>query len=135
MDESSEAGAKLWGIKEVAAQTGLAASTIRYYDQQFSEYLGVQRGSGRRRLFDQEALGRLLTVQRLLKEEGLSLRQARQVLSGDSGGAVSTEGLAACQAETARLRADLESLKQQVSELKDIQRRTLALIDGLTGSG
>ncbi len=134
MDQASDSGPELWGIKEVAERTGLPASTIRYYDQQFSEYLGVRRGSGRRRLFDREAVDRLLTVQRLLKDQGLSLRQARQALAGEGCEAPGGEDLAACQTDLAQLRGEVEKLRAQVDELKNIQRRTLSLIDSLTGS-
>lgn len=134
MDHASGNGPELWGIKEVSARTGLPASTIRYYDQQFSEYMGVRRGPGRRRLFDQGAVDRLMTVQRMLKDQGLSLRQARQALAGDGQGPAEVEGLDACRRDMAGLREELTALRAQVAELKDIQRRTLALIDSLTGS-
>jgi DNA-binding transcriptional MerR regulator len=122
-------------IKEVAAHTGLPPSTIRYYDQQFADYIGVVRGPGRRRLFSAQAVERLLEVQHLLKEEGLSVRQARQLLMGEGG---DTAGLAALRAEVdglreelARLRKEVEALQDQVAELREIQRRTLGVLDGL----
>lgn len=117
------------GMKEVAEKTGLAASTIRYYDQQFSEYLGIERGAGRRRRFSPQALERLAVVHRMLKEEGLSIRQVRQALAGD---APSQPGLNQCLAQIQALGEEVASLRAQVAELKDIQRRTLGLIDGLT---
>ncbi len=129
-------------IKEVARRTGLAPSTIRYYDQQFEEFLGVRRGNGRRRLFDAQAVERLLLVQRLLKEQGLSLRQARQSLSGapaaqDAQEAAGNGGegeLEMLRSEVGRLRAEMEQLERRVRELRDIQQRTLALVGSLTRS-
>ena len=128
MSEPSGTQKGLMGIKEVAAKTGLPQATIRYYDQQFEEYLGVSRGTGRRRLFTPEAVQRLGVIRRLLKEEGLSLRQARTRLSG--GQAAPETDLAK---QVADLRKEVTELRSQVEQLRNIQMRTLALVDGLTG--
>lgn len=122
---------QLYGIKEVSQKTGLPASTIRYYDQQFAEFLDVKRGAGRRRMFTPQAVERLLAVQRMLKEEGLSMRQVRQALGGQGALATPPEGLAACQAEIGQLKNQVADLERKVEELKEIQRRTLALVDSL----
>jgi len=135
MSDSQASNPSLFGIKEVAQRTGLPASTIRYYDQQFSEFLDVKRGAGRRRLFTEQAVERLLAVQRMLKEEGLSLRQVRQALGGRTPAASSEAlpgGLAACQADIDRLKSQVADLERKLDDLKDIQKRTLALVDSLT---
>ena len=119
-------------IKQVAEKTGIGASTIRYYDQQFEDYLQIKRGSGRRRLFSSGAVDRLLTVNRLLKEKGLSIRQARQVLSGQGNAPMPQAGLDRMEVEITELKGEVSALKRQVEELKDIQSRTLALLDHLT---
>ncbi|MCB2193309.1 MAG: MerR family transcriptional regulator [Deltaproteobacteria bacterium] len=131
MDQAAGAQKGLMSLKEVVERTGIPAATIRYYDQQFEEYLGITRGAGRRRLFSQESLKRLNELRRLLKEEGLSLRQARKVLSSD-GGASTAAGQDALKAEVEALRRQVKSLEEQVNRLKEIQSRTLALVDGLT---
>lgn len=118
---------KLMTVKEVADATGIPASTIRYYDQQFEEFLGIERGAGRRRLFSSQAVERLKQVQRLLKDEGLSVRQARKKLAGDDQEPAGGGG-----AELAALKARMAMLEEQLSDLRDIQRRTLALVDSLT---
>lgn len=124
-------------IQEVARQTGLPASTIRYYDQQFEEFLGIDRGKGRRRLFSPAAVERLLRVQSLLKEHGLSLRQARQALADPGGpppGAPARDQeLAELRAELSRLKAEVAALERRLRELREIQERTLSLVAGLTG--
>lgn len=134
MSESQSPAPHLLGIKEVSQKTGLPASTIRYYDQQFSEFLDVKRGAGRRRLFSPESVDRLLAVHRMLKEEGLSMRQARQALSGGQGAPdmAPPEGLAQCQAEISRLKEQVAELDRKLGEMKEIQRRTLTLVDSLT---
>ncbi len=127
----AETGEELLSVKQVAEQTGLPPSTIRYYDQQFEEYLGVRRGPGRRRLFTPQAVQRLKEVHRLLKEEGLSLRQARRLLL-EGAPSPAAAGLQEYQAEVQALRAEVQELRQQVEALKEIQRRTLALVETLT---
>ncbi len=137
MDSTERTPINLLTIKEVAERTGLPASTIRYYDQQFEDFLGIQRGAGRRRMFEPEAVERLRRVHQLLKEKGLSLRQARQALIGQgpegaTGWAGAEQPGGGLAAEVARLRAEVEALDRRMRELKEIQQRTLALVDGLT---
>lgn len=135
MENQKQPENKLLTIKEVAASTGLPASTIRYYDQQFAEFLGIKRGAGRRRMFEVEAVERLKTVHGLLKDRGLSLRQARQALGGAEAAPpdpAPAAGLAELTAEVARLREEVEALERKMRDLKEIQQRTLALVDGLT---
>lgn len=117
------------GIKQVSLQTGLPASTIRYYDQQFEDFLDLKRGSGRRRLFTKDSVDRLLVVHRLLKEDGLSLRQARKaVLENGSKDPL----LGRPNEEIDQLRREVDDLRRQFNELREIQKRTLALVSGLT---
>ena len=125
---------KMLSIKDVAEQTGLAPSTIRYYDQQFEEYLAIKRGAGRRRMFPPESLERLRTVHHMLKEEGLSIRQVRQALFGGAAAPppADPEQNQELKSEVEALRTELENLKAQMKQLKDIQVRTLSLVDTLT---
>lgn len=140
MNQAPPNQSTLLTIQEVARQTGLSASTIRYYDQQFAEFLDIDRGNGRRRLFSPEAVERLLRVQSLLKDQGLSLRQARQALTDPAGplpgaaaGAPSREQeLAELRSEVSALKAEMAALERRLRELKEIQERTLTLVAGLT---
>jgi DNA-binding transcriptional MerR regulator len=132
MDQTAGADKGLMSLKEVVERTGIPAATIRYYDQQFEEYLGITRGAGRRRLFSQESLGRLGELRRLLKDEGLSLRQARKMLAADEAGPSGSPEQGGLQAEVAALRRKVKGLEEQVNRLKEIQGRTLSLVDGLT---
>lgn len=127
MGEASHDSRKMLGVKEVAEITSLPPATIRYYDQQFEEFLGIRRGPGRRRLFSLEAVERINQVRRLLKDEGLSIRQARQRLAGGPAAE------AAPAQDIQVLRERVRQLEEQVSQLKEIQVRTLALVEGLTG--
>jgi DNA-binding transcriptional MerR regulator len=135
MEYQKQPEQKLLTIKEVAESTGLPASTIRYYDQQFAEFLDIKRGAGRRRMFEAQAVERLLAVHGLLKDRGLSLRQARQALTGGEAapaGPAPDPGVAELAREVARLRNEVDALERRTRDLKEIQQRTLALVDGLT---
>lgn len=131
MGQAGEQGG-LMSLKEVVAQTGIPAATIRYYDQQFEEYLGITRGAGRRRMFDPGSLRRLTELRRLLKDEGLSIRQARKLLSHDGDGVSAAGQIEALRSEVKALKAKVASLEEQVARLKDIQSRTLDMVAGLT---
>lgn len=133
MSTASTDSQNMLGVKQVAEMTSLPPATIRYYDQQFEEYLGVRRGPGRRRLFTPEAVARIEEVRRLLKDEGLSIRQARARLSGSSQTPVKESPPA--NEEVARLRTEVAELRSQVDQLRDIQVRTMALLEGLTKGG
>lgn len=132
MDQAVGTDERLMSFKEVVERIGIPAATIRYYDQQFEEYLGITRGAGRRRLFSQDSLGRLDELRRLLKDEGLSLRQARKFLSGDGAGPNDSPDQSGLRAEVEALHRRVKGLEEQVSRLKEIQSRTLSLVDGLT---
>ena len=132
MSADSEAQEKYMSIKEVSDQSGIGASTIRYYDQQFEDYLEIKRGKGRRRLFTAESVERLMNLHRMLKEQGLSIRQARQALVGDCDPVPPLQDLGGMESDLTDLKAEVEGLKRQVAELKEIQIRTLALLDEIT---
>ncbi len=102
-------------ITEVAKATGLKVSTIRYYDQQFEGLLGVKRAEGRKRLFPPEAVEKIKQIRHMLKDQGMSIRQVREVLGGGSlPGPVHEE---------------LAKLKAEVDELKEVLRRVLDLVE------
>ncbi|MDR1397846.1 MAG: MerR family transcriptional regulator [Desulfarculales bacterium] len=120
-------------ISQVADMTALPASTIRYYDQQFGEFLDISRGKGRRRCFSSRSVDLLLQVHGWLKNEGLSLRQVRTRLGGTRADAEQEHNEAGqgWQAEVTRLR-------HEVSELKAIQAHILNILEKIvskTGGG
>ena len=115
---------KLLTITEVVEQTGLPASTIRYYDQQFGEFLGIERGSGRKRLFDSQSLKHLEKAHHLLKEEGLSLKQVRQFLQTNINVGAPGE-------EIHDLKRQIKNLEHQLHEVKLIQGKMLNIMDGI----
>ncbi|WP_449246205.1 MerR family transcriptional regulator [Desulfarculus baarsii] len=124
MAEETSTTVSYYTVAQVAAMTGVAASAIRYYDQQFEDYLALTRGPGRRRLFDDAAVARLRELRSLLTEQGLSVRQARQRLANAEHANPPADRLAAMEDK-------ITSLEEQVRELRTIQARTLALVDRL----
>jgi DNA-binding transcriptional MerR regulator len=110
-------------ISQVAEKTALPASTIRYYDQQFGEFIGISRGKGRRRSFSPESVEFLLRVHSWLKNEGLSLRQVRMRLEGSAAlPALNQED------ESKSLGEEIARLRAEVKELRDIQKRSLHIL-------
>lgn len=65
-------------IKEVSERTGLASSTIRYYEQE-RLITPVARRSGRR-LFDDRFLAQLAVVQ-LARDSGFTIAEVRQLVT------------------------------------------------------
>ena len=106
-------------IGELARRTGLATSTIRYYEE-----VGLlprpTRTSGRR-VFDEPTLDRLMVIA-FAKEAGFTLREIRQLFDGftsDTRAGVRWQKLA-----TAKL-ADLEALATRIDTMKALLREAL----------
>ncbi len=74
---------RLLRINEVAADTGLTARTIRYYEE-----MGLLEPAGRSegdyRLYDESDLERLQFIRGLRDDAGFSLAQIRQLLEDDA---------------------------------------------------
>ncbi len=68
---------ELYSISQVNALTGVAAPTLRKWENVFRDYLKVVRTSGGQRRFDETAIQKIETLKRLIYEEGLSLQGAR----------------------------------------------------------
>jgi DNA-binding transcriptional MerR regulator len=67
-------------IGEVSGLTGVPIHTLRYWEGEFDGYFSPLRTSGRQRRYDEDAVGRVLEIKTLLKEEKYSIAGARQVL-------------------------------------------------------
>jgi DNA-binding transcriptional MerR regulator len=122
------------GMVEAAEQTGLTPGRIRYYDQQFGAYLAIPRGPGGRRYFDQAALERLATVVRLLKKEGLSIKQARNYLDSSERKAPPAVPVAQIEDLSQGMKSigqDLERLQSNVNDLQTVVSRLVNMVAGL----
>lgn len=67
-------------IAEVSLKTGLASHTIRYYEKQFPTLLTSERSKGGHRIYRDRHLEALRSILKLLKDENLSIRDARRIL-------------------------------------------------------
>lgn len=106
-------------IGELASRAGLAASTIRYYEE-VKLLARPARASGRR-VFDEATLDRLLVIT-FAKEAGFSLREIRQLFDGfasDTPAGVRWQKLA-----TAKL-AEMEALAARIEAMKQLLREAL----------
>lgn len=68
-------------ISEVAQETSIPEATVRYYDSEFGDFLDIKRDSANRRMFDETAIRQLLYIRRLLKKDGLSVKQVKDRLA------------------------------------------------------
>ena len=71
---------KTYTIAEISQITKLAPHTLRYYEQQFPHLLKTERSKGGHRIYNQSHLDILNSIIHLLKDEGMTIKQARQEL-------------------------------------------------------
>jgi DNA-binding transcriptional MerR regulator len=71
-------------IGEVSDLTNVPIHTLRYWESEFDGYFSPLRTSGRQRRYNEEAVGRVLEIKTLLKEEKYSIAGAKQVLTRKS---------------------------------------------------
>jgi DNA-binding transcriptional MerR regulator len=106
-------------IGELASRVGLAASTIRYYEE--VKLLPRVARAGGRRVFDEHALGRLLVIT-FAKEAGFSLREIRQLFDGfasDTPAGARWQKLATAKLE------EMEALAARIDVMKKLLREAL----------
>lgn len=106
-------------IGELAGRAGLAASTIRYYEE-VKLLPRPARASGRR-VFDEQALDRLLVIT-FAKEAGFSLREIRQLFDGFASDTPTGERWK--KLATAKL-AEMEALAARIEAMKKLLREAL----------
>src|SRR5262245_20252258 len=106
-------------IGELAARSGLAASTIRYYEE-----VGLmprpQRAGGRR-VFDEESPDRLLVIT-FAKECGFTLREIRRLFNGFA--ADTPAGVRWMKLATAKL-AEIEALARRIEVMRVLLHEAL----------
>lgn len=78
----TNAGEALLRIQEVAAETGLTARAIRYYEE-LGLLAPVARSEGAYRLYDQEDLERLRFIRGMRDDAGFSLGEIGQLLEDE----------------------------------------------------
>ena len=81
MSEEAKATEGLKSISEVAQETSIPESTLRYYDSEFSDSLDIKRDPANRRMFDQNDIRQIMYIRRLLKKDKLTVKQVKDRLA------------------------------------------------------
>jgi len=74
---------KTFSIGQVSKETGLPASTIRFYEKEFGGYLRPIKTSGGHRRFTAKDVEKLKRLHRMTHEEGIPLKEAKEALVSD----------------------------------------------------
>lgn len=96
-----------YSIKEVASHFGVNTSLLRYWEKEF-EIIQPKKTDGGSRLYSRKDVEDIAVVYNLVKERGLTLDGARQILAQNK------------DEETRRIQV-LERLKRIRKELKDME--------------
>ncbi len=122
-------------ISDVAQETQIPETTLRYYDKEFEEYLDIKRDSANRRLFDERAVKQLLYIRRLLQKDGMSLKQVKDRLAVEreltASGArpVDDAAISAIHDRLARIERQQELLVKAVESTLTEVRNSKRLLD------
>jgi MerR family redox-sensitive transcriptional activator SoxR len=106
-------------IGDVARHAGVAASTVRYYEE-IGLLPRAARASGKR-VFDQQTVDRLLVIA-FAKEAGFTLREIRQLFTGFAS--ATPAGSRWQKLATAKL-AEVEALAARIEAMKELLREAL----------
>jgi len=115
-------------IGELAAQTGLTAPTIRYYEQ-IGLLPGGPRPTRSHRVYTDADVGRLDLLRRLRDLLGLSLEELHGVAAAEETGAALPARLAAVASALERLQLVDEALGQADAVLDRVRARAAELAE------
>jgi DNA-binding transcriptional MerR regulator len=127
--------ARLLRIQEVAAETGLTARAIRYYEE-LGLLAPAARSEGAYRLYDAEDLERLRFIRGLRDDAGFALADIRQLLEDEEARARNRERFRATTDEAERLRIVRDAIgivDRQVATLQTKIDRLQAMVDEAHG--
>lgn len=65
---------KLLSIGEVAKELNVASHTIRFWTEEFSEYIKFETGKGERRYYPTHSLDVFFKIKNLIHSEGVKIR-------------------------------------------------------------
>lgn len=99
-----------YSIGEVSARTGIAISTLRYYDRE-GMFPGMERSTGGIRVFSDTEINTLRVIE-CLKTSGMSIREIKEFLRWCQ------EGDASLQQRKEMFHKRLEEVKKQIDELQ-----------------
>lgn len=75
-------GKYLYKISEVAEQLGESVSLVRYWSNEFEQFVKPQRNAKGNRLYTEQDIEMLKQIHRLVKVEGQTLEGAAKTLKG-----------------------------------------------------
>lgn len=111
-------------IGEVCKITGLKQHVVRYWESEFKQFIRPQRASSKQRLYRRSDIENLLRLQKLLKEDGLTISGARKFLAANRD-AIAIQGRQdAAPAATAPRRSD-----PLLREIKNDLQSVLKILD------
>ena len=106
-------------IGEVARRTGLAASAIRYYEDQ--KLITPAGRSGGIRRYDEDAIERLALIA-FAKDAGFTLQEIRRLISGFTDGTPASERW---RLLAERKLADLDRAAERIEAMRAILKRAV----------
>jgi len=125
----SDTGAELPGldaklyysIREVAGYTGVKAHVLRYWEQEFPTLRPKKNRAGNRSYRPRD-IQEILTIRKLLYEDGFKIDGARKLLRGSPGKVEQISLLVDAPAPAIR-RAKVAELKREVQDLLEFIRK------------
>lgn len=102
-----------FSISEVAAQFGVAESVLRFWEKEFPS-IHPRKTQRNVRQYTREDIEEVRTVYTLLKERGMKIAAAREMLSKNKKGATD---MAVVLNKLSSIRAELLDISRELSEL------------------
>jgi len=102
---------RLLTISQVNALTGVKKSTIRHWEQEFTDFLESVRTEGNQRRFTSDAIEKIKVIRKLVEEQGLTLKGVRRQIEGIGSAKKPVTGEV-----KPKLTADVQKLAHLVSE-------------------
>lgn len=114
---------KYFKIGEVCKITGLKQHVVRYWESEFKQFIRPQRASSKQRLYRRSDIENLLRLQKLLKEDGLTISGARKFLAAKRD-AISIQGrqVAAPPRQSDPLLREIKNDLQSVLKILDADK-------------
>jgi DNA-binding transcriptional MerR regulator len=108
-----------YSITEVAKEFDVNTSLLRYWEKEFSSIRPHKSAKGTRQ-YRKEDIEAIRRVYHLVKEKGLTLTGAKEILKNKGGGKIKTEDviyrLKNVRAELIALKEEFEELERQMPE-------------------
>jgi MerR family transcriptional regulator/heat shock protein HspR len=117
-------------IAEVARRTGIAVTTLRFYEKELPGLFRPRKTAGGHRRYAEQDVARFAAIRRLTGEEGLGLGEVRRVMASRGDAEPLREGFEAlsrtverCELALADLASRVERLEARVAEFPAGKRR------------